>query len=441
MGLSVKTLFLTNVAVLFLSAATAWYFWRLYRDSAVLLWWALGTATAALAYIVFGVFSPAPPPAISVVAATLFIAGCTMVWESMRRFNGRPARKARMVVLVLAFAALLGLAFLLGADLRERISLFSLAMAAFAALSAWEILRGSKQEALLSRLPMALVLAAMAVGLLVRAGVAWLHPPTPANETFYDAMGDFVPLLNSIGFVCLNIGFVIMMSERLSGRVRRHALTDELTDLPNRRFFLEQGGQFSRRIRKDGSHACILMMDLDHFSLVNQRFGHGGGDLALVAFARLLREQVPMHLVSRYGGEEFCALLDGVALSEGTRIAEHIRATLAGQPIDIRGQPLELTVSIGVAVLSDGDLDAAVRRADEALYRAKAQGRDQVVFGERNVSEPGGIRSRCSAWPAVSAALPHPEEHRAASVSKGGQPALPLPTLRDANALAWLLSG
>jgi diguanylate cyclase (GGDEF)-like protein len=392
MGLSVKTLFLTNVAVLFLSAATAWYFWRLYRDSAVLLWWALGTATAALAYIVFGVFSPAPPPAISVTAATLFIAGCTMVWESMRRFNGKPARKARMVVLVLAFAAVLGLAFLLGADLRERISLFSLAMAAFAALSAWEILRGGKQEALLSRLPMALVLAAMAVGLLVRAGVAWLHPPTPANETFYDAMGDFVPLLNSIGFVCLNIGFVIMMSERLSGRFRKHALTDELTELPNRRFFLEQGAQLSRRARKEGAKAYILMMDLDHFSAVNQRFGHAGGDLALVAFARLLREQVPpAHLVTRYGGEEFCAFLVGVALSEATRIAERIRATLAGQAIDIRGQPLELTVSIGVATLSDGDLDAAVRRADEALYRAKAQGRDQVVFGERKIPEPGGV--------------------------------------------------
>ena len=88
MELSVKTLFLTNVAVLFLSAGTAWYFWRPYRENAVLLWWSLGNACAGLAYLVFGFFSPGPPTAIAVAAATLFGAGCTMFWESMRRFNG-----------------------------------------------------------------------------------------------------------------------------------------------------------------------------------------------------------------------------------------------------------------------------------------------------------------------------------------------------------------
>jgi diguanylate cyclase (GGDEF)-like protein len=398
MGLSVKTLFLTNVAVLFLSAATAWYFWRLYRDSAVLLWWSLGTTVAGLAYVLFGVFNPAPPTAVSAASATLFIAGCAMIWESLRRFNGRPAARGRMALIVAAFAVIFSIALYLGADLRERLSLFSLAMAAFAALSARELLRGSQQDALLSRLPMAFVFAAMAVGLLGRAGVTWLHPPGPATETFYDAMGSLVPLANSVGIVCLNIGFVIMMSERLSGGYRKHALTDELTELPNRRFFLEQGERLSRHARRDGTKACVLMMDLDHFSDVNQRFGHAGGDLALAAVARLLREQVPPpHIVSRYGGEEFCALLAGAEASEGTRIAEHLRATLAGQAIDIRGQTLKLTVSIGVAALSDGDLAAALRSADEALYQAKDQGRDRVVFGQRKLPDP---RSTITASPA-----------------------------------------
>jgi diguanylate cyclase (GGDEF)-like protein len=393
MGLSVKTLFLTNVAVLFLSAATAWYFWRLYRDSAVLLWWSLGTAVAGLAYLVFGFFSPTPPPAVAVTAATLFIAGCTMAWESMRRFNGRPAATGRMAALVVAFAVILSTAIYSGVDLRERVTMFSLVLAAFAALLAWEIMRGSKQEALLSRLPMALVLAAMAVGLLGRAGVAWLHPPWSATATFYDAMGDLLPLANSVGLVCLNIGFMIMMSERLSSRYRKHALTDELTELPNRRLFLEQGDRLSRRFHKDGTKACILMMDLDHFSAVNQRFGHAGGDHALVAFARLLRERVPApHIVARYGGEEFCAFLGGVEASEGTRIAERLRASLAAEAIDVRGQTLKLTVSIGVAALSDGDLGAAIRNADEALYQAKDRGRDQVILSQRKIPDSRGAK-------------------------------------------------
>jgi diguanylate cyclase (GGDEF)-like protein len=394
MGLSVKTLFLTNVAVLFLSAATAWYFWRLYRDSAVLLWWSFGTAVTGLAYLVFGIFSPGPPPAIAVTAATLFIAGCTMIWESMRRFNGRPAAQGRMALIVLAFAVTLSIAMYSGADLRQRVGLFSLAMAAFAALSAREIMRGGKQEALFSRLPMALVLAAMAVGLLGRAGVAWLHPPWRATDTFYEAMGDLVPLANSIGLVCLNIGFMIMMSERLSSRTRKHALTDELTELPNRRLFLEQGDRLCRRAHKDGTKACILMMDLDHFSHVNQRFGHAGGDHALVAFAKLLREQVPpTHIVARYGGEEFSAFLGGVEAAEGTAIAERLRVAVAGQAIDIRGQTLKITVSIGIAALHDGDLGAAIRSADEALYQAKAQGRDQVVFGQRKIPDPRNVKN------------------------------------------------
>jgi len=136
------------------------------------------------------------------------------------------------------------------------------------------------------------------------------------------------------------------------------------------------------------------MMDLDHFSEVNQRFGHAGGDHALVAFARLLREQVPpTHIVARYGGEEFCAFLGGVEAAEATRIAERIRVTVAAQPIDIRGQIFKLTVSIGIAALYDGDLGAAVRHADEALYQAKAQGRDQVVLSQRKTPDPRSVKN------------------------------------------------
>jgi diguanylate cyclase (GGDEF)-like protein len=389
MDLSVKTLFLTNVAVLFLSAGTAWYFWRPYRENAVLLWWSLGNASAGLAYLVFGFFSPAPPTAIAVAAITLFGAGCTMFWESARRFNGRQAALGRMALIVLAFAVVFGIALHSDARLRDRLSLFSLAIAILVALAAWEIMRGVKQEVLLSRLPVALVLGAMTVGMLARVAIMWTHPPGPATETFYDAMGALEPLANTIGFVCLNIGFVFMMSERLHGQYRKDAFTDALTDLPNQRFFLEQAEPLSRRARKAGT-ACLLMMDLDHFSAVNERFGHGGGDLALAAFAGLLRDQVPpTQIVARYGGKQFCAFLGGVEASEGMQIAEAIRAILASQAIDIRGEMLKLTVSIGVAALGDGDLGAAIRNAQDALHLAKAQGRDRVVLSERRLADAG----------------------------------------------------
>ncbi len=393
-GLSVKTLFLTNVSVLLLSAATSYYFWRLYREYVGLLWWSLATAAAGFATLAFGLFGPFPPIAIGVSSATLFVAGCIMAWESMRRFNGQPAAKGRMAICLLAFVAIFGTALYMGAEMHQRVSVLALALSLFAALSAWEVVRGHRQEPLHSRLPMAVVFAVMAIFLALRAALSWFQPSGSSIESFYDAMGDVVPLVTSIGIVCINIGLMMMATERLSSRYRKRALTDELTDLPNRRFFLEQADRLSRQAQRDRASACILMMDLDHFSGVNERFGHAGGDQALVAFAGLLREQAsPKDIFARYGGEEFCAYLADVEAAEAARIAERLRATVAQRAIDVRGQTLNITVSIGVAALHDGDVRASLRYADEALYRAKDRGRDQVVVGPRDWPNSRGVKS------------------------------------------------
>ena len=139
-------------------------------------------------------------------------------------------------------------------------------------------------------------------------------------------------MINSMGILSLCFGLVMTASERTSSRYRRLALTDDLTGLPNRRFLLEQGGRLSRKAGLYGSTACVLMMDLDHFAEVNKRFGHAGGDTALVAFADLLRQYMrPTDTVARYGGEEFCALLMGTDIEEAAGIAERLREAVAGQ--------------------------------------------------------------------------------------------------------------
>ena len=190
-------------------------------------------------------------------------------------------------------------------------------------------------------------------------------------------------MINSFGILSLCFGLVMTASERTSSRYRRLALTDDLTGLPNRRFLLEQGGRLGRKAGLYGSTACVLMMDLDHFAEVNKRFGHAGGDTALVAFADLLRQYMrPTDTVARYGGEEFCALLMGTDLEEAAGIAERLREAVAGKAIDIGGHAVKITVSIGAARLRDGDLAASMRDADAALYRAKALGRNRVAAGE-----------------------------------------------------------
>jgi diguanylate cyclase (GGDEF)-like protein len=148
----------------------------------------------------------------------------------------------------------------------------------------------------------------------------------------------------------------------------------------------------ARRGNGKAKRACILMMDLDHFSRVNEAFGHAGGDDALAAFAALLRRMMrDDDIVARYGGEEFCALLGDVDWETAVRVAEQIRRRLAALPLDIGGRPHTLTVSIGVAAVGDGDIGRALRAADQALYVAKAQGRNRVV-----AADAGGAEARAA---------------------------------------------
>jgi diguanylate cyclase (GGDEF)-like protein len=249
-------------------------------------------------------------------------------------------------------------------------------------LSAYEVSREGKDEFLRARLAMAGLFAVMTIVLAVRTALPLLWPEIETANVFYDPLGGLSSLANSICVVGLSIVLLMMANERTNERHRRLALTDELTGLPNRRYFLMEAEQFRRRRRRDAP-AYVLMMDLDHFSKVNERFGHAGGDEALAWFARLLRQRLRnKDLVARYGGEEFCALLAVTHQSQALVVAESIRAGLAEKAVPIQGQRHPVTVSIGVARLRDADLAAAIQKADQALYRAKAGGRNRVAAEE-----------------------------------------------------------
>lgn len=379
MELNVKTLFLINVAVLFLSAVTASYFWRQYRDNVWLLWWSLATGLGAAALLFVGLFGPVPPVAIGAPAGVMLFACYVLIWQSMRVFNGRPLHALRLIAIVFAFVAVFAVVVAFGASVGHRAQLLTAGLMMFAGLASYEVWRGARDELPRARLVMAGLFAVMAIVLAARTALPWLSPESELADVFYDPLGGLSSLVNSISIVGLSIALLMMANERTSDRHRRLALTDELTGLPNRRYFLTQAELLLRRHGRD-TLACILMMDLDRFSKVNQRFGHAGGDEALVWFASLLRRQLrSSDLVARYGGEEFCALLMSANQAQALATAERIRASLAAEPVAIQGQRHPVTVSIGVALLRSGEIAAALQKADQALYRAKAEGRNRVA--------------------------------------------------------------
>ena len=176
----------------------------------------------------------------------------------------------------------------------------------------------------------------------------------------------------------------LMLLARARRRHRRLlalSVTDALTGLPDRR-----GASPRLQALQAGSpRAAVLLIDVDHFKQVNDRFGHDGGDRVLVQIARCLRDACdPGDLVARWGGEEFLVLREDTSQEAAFALAAHLRAQIESLHIEAPGgQPQQLSVSIGVASLPlfpDGaGWQGAVRAADRALYAAKHSGRNAWV--------------------------------------------------------------
>jgi diguanylate cyclase (GGDEF)-like protein len=168
-------------------------------------------------------------------------------------------------------------------------------------------------------------------------------------------------------------------------KVERLSITDGLTGLYNRRFLgvrLEE--EYSKAVRY-GTQLSLLVMDVDFFKRVNDIFGHQVGDHALIAVAQILQQSArESDLVGRYGGEEFVVLLPHTDFDKALVVAEKIRLAVSEAPVEGMGER-RLTISIGVAGFPDikaATMEELVRKADEALYRAKEGGRNQVVKAE-----------------------------------------------------------
>ncbi len=166
----------------------------------------------------------------------------------------------------------------------------------------------------------------------------------------------------------------------LHEEARRLSITDGLTGLWNYRYFTMTIGKEIERAARFGRPLALLILDLDHFKLVNDVYGHQRGDAVLVELAGRVRGQVrDVDTVARYGGEEFVVILPETDEEGATQAAERIRAAVRRRPFGEPGEaPLEVTVSVGVAVfpLHGAGSTSLLRRADEALYEAKRGGRD-----------------------------------------------------------------
>lgn len=166
--------------------------------------------------------------------------------------------------------------------------------------------------------------------------------------------------------------------------LRELAVVDELTSLRNRRFFDRTLQYEVDRMKRYDRHLSLVLIDVDHFKSVNDRFGHLMGDEVLKVVARCLEKNVrKADLAARYGGEEFALVLPETGLAGALHVAERVRESV--EQLELDG--FKVTVSLGVATVEKswpGDIPGIVRAADQALYQAKRTGRNKVVTVELN---------------------------------------------------------
>jgi two-component system cell cycle response regulator len=178
-------------------------------------------------------------------------------------------------------------------------------------------------------------------------------------------------------------------------RLKLAGLTDMLTGVHNRRYFEHRSQIEVSQARRYQHDLACLFLDLDHFKTINDRFGHAAGDAVLQGIAHIIQPQLRAgDTVARYGGEEFVVLLPQAPEKHARDIAERIRLSISARPLALPGgEQVPVSVSIGLAMLASGHLSgeprqlaqALVSDADQALYRAKAGGRNRVVCGNEFV--------------------------------------------------------
>ena len=200
------------------------------------------------------------------------------------------------------------------------------------------------------------------------------------------AQAPFAALITVAGHVvtlAMSLGFLLLLRERQELETERLAMTDALTGVYNRRTLFDLGEKEISRARRTRASLSVIILDLDHFKKVNDKYGHLGGDAVLLRFVEVVRGCLRQSdVLTRYGGEEFCILLPDVGVAGAKVVGERIRSTVEASTFFVGAIPLKVTSSVGVAAVPNGDaqitMSTLVARADQALYIAKRDGRNRV---------------------------------------------------------------
>ncbi|HEX8611191.1 MAG TPA: GGDEF domain-containing protein [Telluria sp.] len=325
--------------------------------------------------------SDGAPVWMGVGTASVLVLGITLEAAAYCTFLGYE-RWRRLLYPLTALALLLYyLAPLAGASARDLGVMLSLMIALFSGAMAGALLRSGRAASALQRIigvNNLLFSAAMALrACFSHAGLGVVGGAPGVVQSVAYLAGYLLMIVN--GF-----GFLLLCKEKDDRAMALLATIDSLTGLVNRRAFFERTESARMLAARLRSPVSLMMLDLDHFKSLNDRFGHAAGDEALRVFSATAQASLREHdIMGRLGGEEFALVMPGTCLTGALQAAERLRQAVLAARLPTLEEAYAMTVSIGVVTIEPKEhINAALARADHALYAAKSAGRNRVEAGQ-----------------------------------------------------------
>ncbi len=384
--LSVPTLHLVNIALHLIAGLCLIVAGRSFRGGMPLGLWGLSNLLFALGFLVVtGRLMGTYDLAGNLIGNLLIDAGTGVAYVSLCLFVKSPYRALWLLLPAGLFSLTkVGLFLMVGLYLPANVVLGCLCRVLLTVGSAWILWWHAEPELR----PASGVLAGFQLiwALILVVRVAWeLGIVIPDGTIAHGDLGGdpttpLALLLRCCVTFTLTLGYLWMLGRRLETRLNRLARQDALTRVANRRALWEAGDNAMTHARRQGAALSVLMIDVDHFKSVNDRWGHGVGDRVLMAVAGTIGASLRNgDLLGRVGGEEFAVLLPDAKAEAAAGVAERIRKAVETLVVDTDKGPVTCTISAGVAVLEDHAVwDRLIDEADRALYRAKTGGRNRV---------------------------------------------------------------
>ena len=408
MNLDVNTLFMVTIYVEAILGLLLLFAWAQNMAIRAVAWWGVAHLIRASSVVLFGMYGSAPDLITIDLANALLFTAFAITWTGARVFDGRPVEPVYLVTGAVLWLLVCRLPVLADA-IEMRAMIASGIVTAYTWLTAYEFWRG-RGEALVSRWPAIFMLFAHGALFLLRTPLVSVLPWSPTNNNIFGSVWLTVLSFEALLFT-ISIAFILlaMAKERTELRHRTAAMVDSLTGIANRRAFLYEAGGIAKRHAGNPRPTAVLLVDLDHFKSINDRFGHALGDRVLEIFAATTLESLrATDLLGRIGGEEFAAVIYDTDSDKALAVAERIRDAFAKAAQEVDGRPVCATVSIGVVYCDGPVLEIAelLAQADQALYFAKENGRNRVEVASLEMilkRKDEGERPDAVAFPAGSA--------------------------------------